>query len=219
MRKVPACATGLLLRLGPQDESFIGDLVEEYGNGRSRMWYWRQVLSAIVLTSIRQIGAHPVRTLAAVATGWATTLLLFFILGDRVASGLAGWIWDWDRQTAYQTDVWWPFWITALLVSYTGFGLSGFGVVRLHRRAAGPMLIAYAVSMLVVLTAAAALIEVLGRRNGAVPVPHTLFYVVSVALPHWWRSGLLLAPLTILVGGALGCPRSALLADTKRLVE
>src|SRR4030095_3295610 len=48
---------------------------------------------------------------ADVATGGATTLLLFFILGDRVASGLAGWIWDWDRQTAYQTDVWWPFWI------------------------------------------------------------------------------------------------------------
>ena len=74
MRKVPKCATGLLLRLGPQDESFIGDLVEEYGNGRSRMWYWRPVLSAIVLTSIRQIGAHPVRTLAAVATGLAQEL-------------------------------------------------------------------------------------------------------------------------------------------------
>jgi hypothetical protein len=103
-----------------------------------------------------------------------------------------------------------------LLVSYTGFGLSAFVVVRLHRRAAGPMLIAYAASMLVVLAAAAALIEVLGRRNGAVPVPHTLFYVVSVALPHWWRSGLLLAPVTILVGGALGCPRSA---GTERLAD
>ena len=36
MRKPPARATGLLLRLGPQDESFVGDLVEEYRAGRSR---------------------------------------------------------------------------------------------------------------------------------------------------------------------------------------
>jgi hypothetical protein len=218
MRNVPAWATGLLLRLGPQDDSFVGDLVEEYGDGRSRLWYWRQVLSAILLASVRQIGAHPVRAFAAIATGWGTSLLLFFILGDRVANGLARGIWDWDRQTAYQTEVWWPFWITALLVSYTGFGLSAFAVVRVHRRDAGPMLVAYAVSMLLVLTSAAALIEVLGRRNGAVPVPHTLFYVVSVALPHWWRSGLLLAPLTILVVGALSCPRSRL-TETNRLVD
>lgn len=209
MRKLPGCATGLLLRLGPQDDSFVGDLVEEYANGRSRAWYWRQVVSAILLASVRQIGAHPVRACSAIATGWGTSLFLFLVLGDRVANGLAGWIWDWDRQTAYQTEVWWPFWITALLVSYSGFGLSALAVVRLHRPDAGPMLIAYAVSMLVVLTAAAALIEILGRRHGAVPVPHTLFYVVSVALPHWWRSGLLLAPLTILAVGAIGCPRAS----------
>jgi hypothetical protein len=208
MRKPPVCATGLLLRLGPQDESFIGDLVEEYGGGRSRAWYWRQVLSAVLLASVRQIGAHPARALVAVTTGWGTLLLFFFILGDRTADGLAGWFWNWDRQTAYETQVWWPFATTALLVSYTGFALSGVVVVRLHRRHAGSMLIAYAVSMLVVLAASAVLIEVLTRRNGGVPVPHTLFYVISVALPYHWRSGLLLAPAMILLVGLIGCPRS-----------
>ncbi len=201
MRKPPACATGLLLRLGPQDESFIGDLVEEYGGGRSRAWYWRQVLSAIRLSSVRHIRAHPMRTLVAVATGWATLLLIFFILGDRMADGLAGWFWNWDRQTAYETQVWWPFAITALLVSYTGFALSALVVVQLHRRHAGPILIAYAVSMLLVLAASGALIEVLTRMNGGVAVPHTLFYVISVALPYHWRSGLLFAPALILVVG------------------
>jgi hypothetical protein len=208
MRKLPACATGLLLRLGPQDESFIGDLIEQYGGGRSRAWYWRQVLSAVLLASVRQIGAHRARALVAVTTGWATLLLFFFILGDRTADGLAGWFWTWDRQTAYETQIWWPFWITALLVSYTGFGLSGVAVVRLHRRHTGPMLVAYAVSVLLVLAASAVLIEVLTRRNGGVPVPHTLFYVISVALPYHWHSGLLLAPVLILVVGLLGCPRS-----------
>jgi hypothetical protein len=208
MRKLPACATGLLLRLGPQDESFIGDLIEEYGGGRSRAWYWRQVLSAVLLSSVRQIGAHPARALVAGTTGWATLLLFFFILGDRTAGGLAGWFWTWDRQTAYETQIWWPFWITALLVSYTGFALSGVAVVRLHRRHAGPMLVAYAVSMFLVLAASAVLIDVLTRRNGGVPVPHTLFYVISVALPYQWRSGLLLAPVFTLLVGLLGCPRS-----------
>ena len=207
MRKLPAVATGLLLRLGPQDESFIGDLVEEYGGGRSRVWYWRQVLSAVLLTSIRQVGAHPARTLAAVATGWATSLLIFFFLGDATADGLAGWFWNWDRQIAYQTDVWWPFWITASFVSYTGFGLSALVVVRLQRRRAGPLLIAYAVSMLLVLIASAVFIEVLIQRKGGVPVPHTLFYVISVALPYHWRSGLLLARVTILAVGLIACPR------------
>jgi hypothetical protein len=208
MRKPPAFATGLLLRLGPQDEAFIGDLIEEYGGGRSRAWYWRQVLSAVVLASVRQIGVDPARALMAVATGWATLLLFFFILGDRAADGLAGWFWNWSRQTGYETQVWWPFWLMAVLVSYTGFAVSGLVVVRLHRRHTGPMLIAYAVSMLLVLAASAVFIEVLTRRNGGVAVPHTLFYVISVALPYHWRSGLLLAPVIILLAGTIGCPPS-----------
>ena len=214
MRKLPAVATAVLLRFGPQDESFVGDLVEEYAIGRSRAWYWRQVLSAALLISLRQIGAHPVRALTAVLTGWATSLLLFFLFGDTTAGGLAGWLWNWDRQAAYETDAWWPFWITALLVSYTGFGLSALAVVWLHRRDAGPMLVAYAASMLLALAASTLLIEVLNRRNGAVPVPHTLFYVVSVALPHYWCAGLLLAPMTILVVGSSGCRRPGVRSPT-----
>jgi hypothetical protein len=208
MRNLPALATGLLVRLGPRDEAFIGDLAEEYGGGRSRAWYWRQVLSAVVLTAVRQIGTHPLRTLAAVAVGWATTLTIFLVLGDRTAEGLAGWLWGWDRQTAYRTNEWGPFTLTASFVSYTGFGLSALAVVRLRRRDAGPMLIAYAASMFLVMAASAVFIEVLTRRQGAVPVPHTLFYIVSVALPYHWRSGLLLAPLVVLAAGLLGCSRS-----------
>jgi hypothetical protein len=204
MRRPPAYATGLLMRLGPHDESFIGDLVEEYASGRSRLWFWRQVMTAVLLTSARQVGAHPVRALVAVATGWATLLLVFFVLGDRTAEALSGWLWNWDRQTAYATQLWWPFQITAVLVSY-----AGFAVVRLNRSCSGPMLIAYAASVAVVLAASAVLIEVLTRRNGFVPVPHTLFYVISVALPYQWRAGLLLAPLLIVGASLIGTPSSA----------
>jgi hypothetical protein len=203
MRKMPALATALLLRFGPQDDSFVGDLAEEYSGGRSRAWYWRQVLAAIVLASVRHVEAHPLRTAMAVATGWAA-LLLFFTPADRVAGSLAAWLWGWDRQAAYQTGVWWPFHITALMMSYAGFIVSAIVVARVHRRQAGPMLMAYAASMFVAQVASAVTIEVLSRLwDNRVPVPHTLFYLVSVALPYHWRSGLVLAPLTILAAGLL----------------
>jgi hypothetical protein len=208
MRKLPVLATALLQRLGPADVSFVGDLVEEYGAGRSRAWYWRQVLSAIVLGSVRHVHRHPLRAVGGVATGWAT-LLVFFLFGDAVAGGLAGWLWGWDRQAAYRTGDWRPFAAVALGVSYTGFALSALAVTRLLRQHVGPPLIAYAGSMLVVLAASAVLIEVLSRLYGGVPVPHTLFYLISVAVPYHWRSGLVLAPLTILVVGALASARTS----------
>ena len=218
MRKMPALATALLLRFGPQDDSFVGDLAEEYSGGRSRSWYWRQVLAAIVLASVR----HDRRPSAAHGHGrchrLGDALLLFFTQGDRVAGRLAGWLWGWDRQTAYQTGVWWPFAITAWMVSYAGFIVSAVVVARVHRRQAGPMLMAYAASMLVALTASAVTIEVLSRLwDNRVPVPHTLFYLVSVALPYQWRSGLVLAPATILVAGLLAGGRSSV-GDRQRVV-
>jgi hypothetical protein len=47
----PRVATWLLQRLaaGWHSESLEGDLIEQYAQGRSRLWYWRQVAMAIVL--------------------------------------------------------------------------------------------------------------------------------------------------------------------------
>ena len=207
MRKPPAVATALLSRIAPEDESLVGDLVEEYAAGRSRAWYWRQVLSAVVMTSTRQLAAHPLRALAGISTGWGT-LLLLFVLADRAgaANGLAGWLWGWDRQTAYATGWWWPFQLTAVFVSYAGFALSGLAVARTNVRNAPAMLLAYAASVMLVLTAFDVWMEtaMAGQR---VPIPHPLFYAVSVALPFHWRSGLLLAPLVIMGVGVLAARR------------
>jgi hypothetical protein len=201
MRKPPAVATRLLLGLGAPDDSVVGDLLEEYQSGRSRLWYWRQVLSAVWLSSLRNTVTHPTRTLVSVATGWTTLLLVFFTLGDRSADALAGWLWHWNRQTAYATGIWWPFQICAVLVSYSGFALSAVVVARLNRRHSPSVLVAYVGSVVLVLSASAAFLEILIRRNGAVPVPHGLFYIVSVTLPYHWRSGLLLAPAIVLCVG------------------
>lgn len=205
MKKTPAVATALLSRLGPGDESLLGDLAEEYQSGRSRAWYWRQVLSAVALTSMREVGAHPLRTLASIATGWGSLLLLFLAFGDLTANGLAGFFWGWDRQAAYATGWWWPFQLTAVFVSYAGFALSALAVARSNPRNAPAMLLAYAASVMLVLLGFDVWMETAMAGN-RVPIPHALFYAVSVALPYHWRSGVLLAPSLILAVGLLAAP-------------
>jgi hypothetical protein len=73
----PKVATWLLKRLNstPNNDALIGDLVEQYLQGRSRLWYWKQAFLAIVVSLEREISKHPVLTLRAVASGWAVIFL------------------------------------------------------------------------------------------------------------------------------------------------
>ena len=205
MKKPPTVATAILMRLGPVDECVIGDLMEEYARGRSRWWYWRQVLSVLLLGSVRQLRARPARAACATAIGWATLGLGFTLLGDRTAEGVAGLLWSWDRSGAYAgTLPWWPFQLSAALVSYGGFAVSGWLVARASRPIAAATVLTYAASVTVALTACALLLELLIQQHGRVAVPHPLFYFVSVTLPYHWRSGLVLVPLVIVAGGMAG---------------
>jgi hypothetical protein len=54
-RTPPAVATWLTERLGPvrYRESLTGDLLEQFHRGRSEVWYWRQVLMAILLAGLQ----------------------------------------------------------------------------------------------------------------------------------------------------------------------
>ena len=51
----PRLASWLLRRFaaGPQRESLIGDLDEQFARGRSSLWYWRQVATAILASRSR----------------------------------------------------------------------------------------------------------------------------------------------------------------------
>jgi hypothetical protein len=214
MRHPPRVATAVLLRLAPDDESLLGDLIEEYASGRSRGWYWRQVMSAVLLGAVRAVRSHPVRVSGAVAAGWLTLLALFTLFGDRTADGLAAWGWGWNRQEAYADGDWWPFRITSSMVSYGGFALSGLVVGRLQRRLGDPLVVVYSGSVLIGLAIGAITIEILTSLWGRVPVPHLLFYAVAVSLPYHLRSGLVLAPLVILAAGMIAAaprdPQSAI---------
>jgi hypothetical protein len=56
----PAVAAWLLERLasGERQESLIGDLLEQYRQGRSASWYRRQVLMAILVSVAKALRDH-----------------------------------------------------------------------------------------------------------------------------------------------------------------
>jgi hypothetical protein len=56
----PRLSTWLLERFvgGPRRESLVGDLLEQYPRRRSAAWYWRQVITTIMVSGARDISAH-----------------------------------------------------------------------------------------------------------------------------------------------------------------
>ena len=86
MRKPPRLAIWILERCTSTDECLAGDLVERYRRGgRSWLWYWRQVFSAIAHDAIRDVAAHPARVTLAIAVGlvviwWGANYALFSLL-------------------------------------------------------------------------------------------------------------------------------------------
>lgn len=56
-RTPPRMATALLNQCAANDP-LAGDIQEEYGAGRSAIWYWRQVLMAVVIALLRRGDWH-----------------------------------------------------------------------------------------------------------------------------------------------------------------
>jgi hypothetical protein len=54
-RSPPAFATWLLAHFASdyQRDSLVGDLIEQYRQGKSRFWYWKQVVAALVVASAK----------------------------------------------------------------------------------------------------------------------------------------------------------------------
>lgn len=88
----PAVATWVLKRLalGERQESLIGDLIEQYRQGRSASWYWRQVLMAILVSATNELRDHKRFMVRLVVVGSAIWVLAS--LPVRWASSLVG-IW------------------------------------------------------------------------------------------------------------------------------
>jgi hypothetical protein len=95
MKALDSLLAGVLLRQirGYRAESLIGDLTEEYAQGRSALWYWRQVLLAIITGYLRLLKIHGASFLGAIALGAG---------GVQACVALIQWMSDvaWHRELA-----------------------------------------------------------------------------------------------------------------------
>ena len=64
---------------GPAVDALLGDLHEEYQDGRSAAWFWRQALTGVAVTFVADVRAHKLLTLRAVALAWMIKLTLVVI--------------------------------------------------------------------------------------------------------------------------------------------
>jgi hypothetical protein len=85
VRQPPRPAAWLLERLGgiADLDSLIGDLAEQFAQGRSRFWYWWQALGVVGLELLRMLRRHGLSFAAAVLAGCALTRL--WMLGSSYA--------------------------------------------------------------------------------------------------------------------------------------
>lgn len=93
-RTPPRLAQWLLDRLGParQNAPLVGDLLEEFRDGRSPAWFWRQTL-AVILSGFAGNARRYRRLLAARLFGWAAAGIVAFGLRQfHLSARLNGWI-------------------------------------------------------------------------------------------------------------------------------
>jgi hypothetical protein len=71
-KQPPKFATWMLKHFGsgPNNDSVLGDLAEQYLHNGSALWYWRQAMKAIPVSFFREIRAHKALALNALVTGW-----------------------------------------------------------------------------------------------------------------------------------------------------
>ncbi len=76
-RVAPRAATWLLERLGSgcRFEALIGDLLEQFEEGRSRLWYWRQTIGALTTQVLEALRTHALSFVGAVLAGCVFTSL------------------------------------------------------------------------------------------------------------------------------------------------
>ncbi len=144
----PVIAEWILHRFGPmpETEAIAGDLIEQYQQGRSRWWYWREVVVAIFRGTWFEVRQDSGLLLIAIAMSWILNLAWHSVITpfensliDRYVFGPPGSP-DIRLSTAFAT-----FLIEAPLAIATGWTAA-----RLARRCRIPAVFGMAGSLLVV---------------------------------------------------------------------
>jgi hypothetical protein len=114
----PFIATWILEHLvpGERNEALAGDLLEEFRSGRSAAWYWRQVLAAIAIATLREIRARSL--LLGFAALWTLLAPAWWFFGVRFLAPGVSFVLPWPYSAVFVTA------ISALLSLWAG--LAGY---------------------------------------------------------------------------------------------
>jgi hypothetical protein len=123
----PAVATWLLERFCA-DVALAGDLVEQYREGRSVTWYWKQAIAAVSVYSVSQILEHKWLAIRAIATGY----LFWYFLNNMFLHGVLKPVMDTSALRVAYIFIGYVFWIA-----------NGWIIARLHRPYSTAMVMAY----------------------------------------------------------------------------
>lgn len=192
--KPPRVATWLLehFRSGSGNDYIAGDLIEAYQGGRSRAWYWRQVLTAIAVSFHREVMAHPVLALRAIAIGWAAWFSFYDGIGPRLLGPFV------RRFFSFSGYPFGPSMLIWLAASLLVRAASGWIVARFHRSHRIVMVLLFAGSVFISQLQLLPFIW----RSAADTLTNTRFLpylIYGLELQFLW-------PAAILFGGLWGAP-------------
>jgi hypothetical protein len=131
-----ALATWILehLTFGSHNEALAGDLLEELRRGRSAVWYWRQVLSAIRVSAVSQFRDYALPL--AFSAGWSMFYPVWWLYIERsqlARTMFERWVaLDWPYSTSWK--------LAGGIIPVVTFLWLGFFVYLMSHRELAPQL-------------------------------------------------------------------------------
>jgi hypothetical protein len=126
----PVVATWLLERFCA-DVALAGDLVEQYREGKSLAWSWKQAIAAVGVYSVSQIVEHKWLAVRAIATGY----VIWYVLNKLFLHGVLKPLMASDDGMALQ--------VVYMFIGYAFWIANGWIIARLHRPYSAAMVMAY----------------------------------------------------------------------------
>ena len=176
----PSLATKLLESLVPlrTSEALLGDLIEQYQGGRSRTWYWQQVVLALVISAGREVRTSKLQAIRAVIVGYLCGASLCYF----TTSAAGKFVGPYTVVGAY---------LLFLPLAFISAAISGWILSRTHSR---PMVLVFAIFCVVASVVALAVYALV------VPVDRMPFPGIIVVL----AIDFIIAPIGVLAGGLWG---------------
>lgn len=141
-RRAPRVATWLLQRFlhGRHTESVVGDLIQLHGEGRSRAWYWNQVLRAILVGCVHAMRASGHSLILALVVSWGAILVWWQLNAAFVDSSgdvywsLRAYMRGFETAPDVRNTILVLVWGIGALLRFLLFGVSGWLAARLNAR-------------------------------------------------------------------------------------